>query len=121
MKLSLAAMIVTPFLVVLAAMAADTPKPPPPAAPAAPAAAAADPSKAEGRFKNIQAFKGYPADAVFPAMQFMSASLGVDCGYCHVDREPEKDDKEDDTAEKRKRGEREKGIEGSRHARSIDK
>jgi photosynthetic reaction center cytochrome c subunit len=97
MRLSSAAVIVTPFLFVLAAVAADTPKPPPPAlpAPGAAAPAAADPSKAEGRFKNIQALKGYPADAVFPAMQFISASLGVDCGYCHVDREPEKDDKKE--------------------------
>lgn len=28
-----------------------------------------------------------------PAMQFMSASLGVDCDHCHVEHAPEKDDK----------------------------
>jgi outer membrane lipoprotein-sorting protein len=97
MRVRQAAVFVTPFVFLLAALAADAPKPPAPAAPApaATAPAAADPSKAEGRFKNIQAFKGYPADSVVPAMQFMSASLGVDCGYCHVDHEPEKDDKKE--------------------------
>ena len=65
------------------------------AAAAAPAPPAADPSKAEGRFKNIQVFKGYPADDVLPAMQFLSAALGVDCEYCHVERAPEKDDKKE--------------------------
>lgn len=63
---------------------------PPPAAPAA-----VDPNKAEGRFKNIQVFKGYPADDVVPAMQFISAALGVDCEYCHVEHAPEKDDKKE--------------------------
>jgi hypothetical protein len=61
--------------------------------PAAPAPA--DPNKAEGRFKNIQVFKGYPADDVVPAMQFISAALGVDCDYCHVEHAPEKDDKKE--------------------------
>ena len=86
MRVSQAAVLATPFFV-LAAMAADAPKPP--------ATAGPDPSKAEGRFKNIQVFKGYPADDVFPAMQFISAALGVDCEYCHVDRAPEKDDKKE--------------------------
>jgi outer membrane lipoprotein-sorting protein len=87
MRLRPAAALAVPFLFVFAVVAADAPKPPAPTAP--------DPSKAEGRFKNIQAFKGYPADDVFPAMQFVSAALGVDCEYCHVDHEPEKDDKEE--------------------------
>jgi hypothetical protein len=64
-------------------------------APATASPAAPDPEKAEGRFKNIQAFKGYPADDVFPAMQFISAALGVDCEHCHVEHAPEKDDKEE--------------------------
>ena len=87
MRVRAAALFAAPFLFVLAALAADAPK--------APAAASPDQSKAEVRFKNVQAFKGYPADAVFPAMQFMSAALGVDCEYCHVDREPESDDKKE--------------------------
>ena len=89
MRFRQAAVLATPFLFVFAAMAADAPKPP--------ATAGTDPNKAEGRFKNIQSFKGYPADDVFPAMQFISAALGVDCEYCHVDRAPEKDDKKEKT------------------------
>ncbi len=74
---------------------------PAPGAEAAPAAPAADPSKAEGRFKNIQVLKGVAADDVVPAMQFISASLGVDCDFCHVQRQMEKDDKkEKETARK---------------------
>jgi photosynthetic reaction center cytochrome c subunit len=80
-----AAPLLAAFLVVLGARGADAP------APAAPDPV--DPSKAEGRFKNIQVFKGYPADDLVPAMQFITAALGVDCAFCHVDHEPEKDDK----------------------------
>ena len=46
--------------------------------------AAAVPKLAEQEFKNIQALKGIPADQIFPAMQFITASLGVDCEHCHV-------------------------------------
>ena len=35
--------------------------------------------KAEQVYKNIQALKGIPADQVFPAMLFITASLGVQC------------------------------------------
>ena len=90
MRVSQAAALATPFLFVLAAPAAD--------APAAPAPAAPDPNKAEGRFKNIQVLKGYAADDVIPAMQFISNALGVDCEFCHVDHAPEKDDKEEKVA-----------------------
>ena len=41
---------------------------------------------AEEQFKNIQVLKGIPADQLIPAMQFIAASLGVECEYCH-DRE----------------------------------
>jgi photosynthetic reaction center cytochrome c subunit len=51
------------------------------------------PRLAEQEFKNIQALKGVPADQVIPAMQFITASLGVECEYCHVEHSPEKDDK----------------------------
>ncbi|HXJ06997.1 MAG TPA: c-type cytochrome [Candidatus Acidoferrum sp.] len=44
----------------------------------------AAPKLAEEQFKNIQALKGVPADLVFPSMQFITASLGVECDYCHV-------------------------------------
>jgi photosynthetic reaction center cytochrome c subunit len=42
------------------------------------------PKLAEEQFKNIQVLKGVPADQVFPAMQFITSSLGVECEYCHV-------------------------------------
>ena len=60
-----------------------------PNAPAAPAR----PKLAEEEFKNIQALKGIPADQVIPSMQFIAASLGVECEYCHVAHANEKDDK----------------------------
>ena len=58
---------------------------------AAAVANAAGPKKAEEQFKNIQALKGIPADQVFPAMQFITASLGVECQFCHVEGAFEKD------------------------------
>ena len=57
-------------------------------------APAATPSRlAEEQFKNIQVLKGIPADQVVPSMQFITASLGVECEYCHVHGAMEKDDK----------------------------
>jgi photosynthetic reaction center cytochrome c subunit len=59
------------------------------------------PKRAEEEFKNIQALKGIPADGVIPAMQFITASLGVECEFCHVQGAFEKDDKkEKNTARK---------------------
>jgi len=49
--------------------------------------------KAEEQFKNIQVLKGVPAEQIFPTMQFISASLGVECEFCHVEGAFEKDDK----------------------------
>jgi photosynthetic reaction center cytochrome c subunit len=60
-----------------------------PAAQAEPA-----PKKAEDVFKNIQVLKGVPSDQIFPAMRFIAASLGVECQYCHVVPQFDKDDKE---------------------------
>jgi len=48
---------------------------------------------AEQTYKNITALKGTPADQLVPAMQFISASLGVECSFCHVQGKPEADDK----------------------------
>ncbi len=53
----------------------------------------AGPKKAEEQFKNIQVLKGIPADQLIPAMQFITASLGVECEFCHVQGAFEKDDK----------------------------
>jgi hypothetical protein len=48
---------------------------------------------AEQRFKNIQVLKNIPADQLIPSMQFIAASLGVECEFCHVEHANEKDDK----------------------------
>jgi len=60
---------------------------------AAQAASTAAPKKAEEQFKNIRTLKGIPADQLIPAMQFITASLGVECEFCHVQGAFEKDDK----------------------------
>ena len=71
---------------------------PPPAqqhgAPPSAAAGAPSPGQTAGqRFKNIQVLKTIPADQLIPSMQFIAASLGVDCEFCHVEHAFDKDDK----------------------------
>ncbi len=53
----------------------------------------AGPKKAEQEFKNIQVLKGIPSDELIPTMQFITASLGVECEFCHVQGAFAKDDK----------------------------
>jgi photosynthetic reaction center cytochrome c subunit len=55
--------------------------------------AAASPKTTEQAFKNIQVLKGLPAEQLISSMQFISASLGVECDYCHVQNAFDKDDK----------------------------
>ena len=51
-------------------------------------------SKTAGQaFKNIHVLKDIPADQLIPSMQFITYSLGVECDFCHVEREFDKDDK----------------------------
>jgi photosynthetic reaction center cytochrome c subunit len=57
------------------------------------AQAAAASKPAEEVYKNVVQLKGMPADQLGPAMQFMSASLGVECTFCHVPGKMEADDK----------------------------
>lgn len=38
----------------------------------------------EQRYKNIQVLKGLPASQLRPMMNYISASLGVNCVFCHV-------------------------------------
>jgi photosynthetic reaction center cytochrome c subunit len=45
------------------------------------------------QFKNIQVLKDIPGDQLIPSMQFITASLGVECEFCHVQGAFEKDDK----------------------------
>ncbi len=51
------------------------------------------PKLAEEQFKNIQVLKGIPADQLIPAMQFIAASLGVECDYCHNREKMDSDEK----------------------------
>ncbi|HEY3782041.1 MAG TPA: photosynthetic reaction center cytochrome c subunit family protein [Fimbriimonadaceae bacterium] len=53
---------------------------------------------AEKAFKNIQSFKGEPANSIIPAMQFISLSLKVGCDYCHVQDRSSDEKKEKLTA-----------------------
>ena len=62
-------------------------------APAQAAPAAAKPKVSEEVFKNIQVLKGVPVDQWQSTMQYMASSLGVNCNFCHVGDEKEKDDK----------------------------
>lgn len=48
---------------------------------------------AEAVYKNIQVLKGEPASNWMTVMTFMASSLGVDCNYCHVKDQFDKDDK----------------------------
>ena len=54
----------------------------------------AEPKTAEQTFKNIIQLKGTPADQLVPAMTFISASLGVECTFCHVEGKMDLDDKQ---------------------------
>src|SRR6267142_5865658 len=55
--------------------------------------AQAAPKTASQQFKNVQVLKDIPADQLIPSMQFITASLGVECEYCHVEHAMDKDDK----------------------------
>ena len=57
------------------------------------AANSAGPKTAGQQFKNIKVLKDIPADQLIPAMQFITASLGVECEFCHVQDAFDKDDK----------------------------
>ena len=48
---------------------------------------------AEEVFKNIKVLKGIPSDQLLPSMQFITAALGVQCQFCHVDGHFDQDDK----------------------------
>src|SRR5947207_194620 len=51
------------------------------------------PKAAAETYKNVQVLKDVPADDLIPAMQFITASLGVECDFCHVRDAFDKDDK----------------------------
>jgi hypothetical protein len=51
------------------------------------------PKLAEEGYKNIQIMKGMPAPRLQGVMTNLTRWLGVDCAYCHVPGQFEKDDK----------------------------
>jgi photosynthetic reaction center cytochrome c subunit len=57
-------------------------------------AGTAVPKTAAQVYKNIQVLKDVSSDQLIPAMQFITASLGVQCDFCHLENAFEKDDKE---------------------------
>lgn len=63
------------------------------AAQSSPSSTASSQKTAEQAYKNIQVLKGVPADQLIPTMQFITASLGVQCDFCHLENAFEKDDK----------------------------
>lgn len=58
-----------------------------------PSSAQTEEKPAEQVYKNIQIFKGVPASRLMAGMMRISQFLGVDCAYCHVPNQFEKDDK----------------------------
>ena len=60
-----------------------------------PAAAQVSPAnegkKAEEVYKNIKALRGTPANELNQSMHLMKGAVGLDCVYCHIEREWEKD------------------------------
>lgn len=62
---------------------------------------AAPPEKTvEQVFKNIKVLNGMPQSQIYPAMRFMAASLGFQCGSCHVIKNGFIDSPADDKPEK---------------------
>jgi hypothetical protein len=49
--------------------------------------------RAEQKYKNIQLLRGVPSERLTKIMFAFKASLGVECTYCHIKDQFEKDDK----------------------------
>jgi photosynthetic reaction center cytochrome c subunit len=49
--------------------------------------------RAEQKYKNIQLFRGIPSERLLKIMFAFKSSLGVDCTYCHIKDQFEKDDR----------------------------
>lgn len=62
--------------------------------------------------KNIQVLTGLPESQLIPVMNFMAASLGVKCTYCHVNKEGKWDFASDDKPEKNTAREMIKMVQG---------
>lgn len=49
--------------------------------------------RAEQKYKNVQLLKGIPSERLMKVMFAFKSSLGVDCTYCHIKDQFDKDDK----------------------------
>ncbi len=65
------------------------------------ATAPAAPQTAAEKYKNIKVLKDIPADELIPSMQFITAALGVDCHFCHVENQGQLEFDKDDKKEKK--------------------
>lgn len=61
-------------------------------------AAPAQPQNCEQVFKNIQVFKGVPANDLIPSMEFMAASMKMECTGCHDPKDYAAETRAKDTA-----------------------
>jgi len=69
--------------------------------PTTPAATAPTEKTVEQTRKNIQVLKGLPDSQLVPVMNYMAASLGVRCNFCHVNNQGTWDFSSDESAEKK--------------------
>jgi hypothetical protein len=58
-----------------------------------PLASSSKEERAEQKYKNIQLLRGIPSERLMKIMFAFKSSLGVDCTYCHIKDQFEKDDK----------------------------
>jgi hypothetical protein len=58
-----------------------------------PLASSSKEERAEQKYKNIQLLRGIPSERLTKIMFSFKAALGVDCTYCHIKDQFEKDDK----------------------------
>lgn len=58
-----------------------------------PLASSSKEERAEQKYKNIQLLRGIPSERLTKIMFAFKGSLGVDCTYCHIKDQFEKDDK----------------------------
>lgn len=55
----------------------------------------------EQTYKNIQALKGLPESQLLPVMNYIGASLGVKCNFCHVNKDGNWDYASDEKPDKK--------------------
>ncbi len=87
-----ALMLMATLLVLVAGSSGTFAQQPPP--PAAQAPGQPPGGGRGGPPKNIQVLKDVPPDQINLTMQYITASLGVQCNYCHVQGQNDSDDKE---------------------------